>query len=158
MISDNFAKQLTKVASKAFSKMYDPSKITIQRIFCNHWDELLCDPEVIHRGLRPVVIQEVEKMMACGTIESGYEIYECPHCLKTHIICYTCKSRFCNSCGTKAAKQRADYISKNTLDVRHRHIVFTIDDSLRDYFLRDRELLNILFDAAKETLFILLIR
>lgn len=153
MISDNLAKPLTKVASKTFSKMYDPNKITIQKIFRNHWDDLLCDSEIIRRGLRPVVTQEVEKMMACGTIESGFEIYECPNCLKSHIICYTCKSRFCNSCGTKAAKQRADYISKNTLDVRHRHIVFTIDDSLRDYFLRDRDLLDILFDAAKDTLF-----
>lgn len=153
MLSDNLAKPLAKVASKSFSKMYNPKKMTIQKIFCAHWDDFLCEPEVIRRGLRPIVVKEVEKMMACGTLDSGFEIYECPNCHKTHIICYTCKSRFCNSCGTHYAKLRAASISANTLPVKHRHIVFTIDERLRDYFLRDRKLLNILFDAAKETLF-----
>jgi len=107
MISDNLAKPLSKVASKSFSKMYHPKKITIQKVFLDHWDSFLRDPEVIRRGLRPIVIQEVEKMISCGTIDSGFEVYECPNCHKSHIICYTCKSRFCNSCGTKYAKLRA---------------------------------------------------
>lgn len=153
MISDNLAKQLSKVASKSFSKMYHPKKITIQKVFLDHWDSFLRDPEVIRRGLRPIVIQKVEKMISCGTIDSGFEVYECPNCHKSHIICYTCKSRFCNSCGTKYAKLRAASISEHTLSVKHRHIVFTIDERLRDYFLRDRKLLNVLFDSVKETLF-----
>lgn len=153
MISDNLAKPLSKVASKSFSKMKKPNKITIQKIFFDNWDAFLDDPEVLRRGLRPIVIKEVEKMISCGTLDSGFEIYECPNCHKTHIICYTCKSRFCNSCGIKYAKSRAESISKNTLSVRHRHIVFTIDKRLRDYFLKDRNLLNVLFDSAKETLF-----
>lgn len=153
MISDNLAIPLTKVASKSFVKMYNPKKVTIQKIFNDNWDDFSRDPEVVRRGLRPIVIKEVEKMMICGTIESGFEIYECPNCHKSHIICYTCKSRFCNSCGIKYAKMRANNISKNTLSVKHRHIVFTIDERLRDYFLRDRNLLNVLFDSAKETLF-----
>lgn len=153
MISDNLAKPLTKVASKSFSKMYNPNKITIQKIFVDNWDAFTRDPEVVRRGLRPIVTKEVDKMITCGTPDSGFEIYECPNCHKTHIICYTCKSRFCNSCGTKYAKLRAASISANTLSVKHRHIVFTIDERLRDYFLRDRNLLNIMFDSAKETLF-----
>lgn len=153
MISDNLAIPLSKVASKSFTKMHDSKKITIQKIFFDHWDSFLRDPEVIRRGLRPIVIQEVEKMISCGTVDSGFEIYECPNCHKSHIICYTCKSRFCNSCGTKYAKLRAASISEHTLSVKHRHVVFTIDERLRDYFLRDRKLLNVLFDSVKETLF-----
>lgn len=80
----------------------------------------MCDPEVVRRGLRPIVIQEVEKMLACGT---------------------------------KYAKLRAASITKHILSVRHRHIVFTIDERLRDFFLKVRNLLNLLFKAAKETLF-----
>lgn len=43
MISDNLAKPLTKVASKTFSKMYNPNKITIQKIFRNHLKQVSHD-------------------------------------------------------------------------------------------------------------------
>lgn len=152
MISDHLVESLTKVTTKSFSKKKDPDKISIQRIFVDNWDEFLHDSEVIRRGLRPVVIEEVGKMMNCGTIACGFEIYGCPSCNNNHIICYTCKSRFCNPCGVHQAKYRSVTISASTLDVKHRHVVFTIDERLRDYFLKDRNLLNILFDSAKETL------
>ena len=153
MISDNLAGALSKVATHSFTKMYNPKKLTIQRIFVSYWEAFLNDPEIIRRGLRPVVRHEVIKMMSCGTLSSGFEVYECPNCQKNHIICYTCKSRFCNSCGTKYAKLRAQNISASTLNVSHRHAVFTIDHRLRDYFKKDRLLLNVLFDAVKDTLF-----
>ena len=153
MISDNLAIPLAKVATHSFSKMVDPSKLSIQRIFVAYWASFLLDPEVVHRGLRPVIVKEVQKMMACGTLDSGFEIYECPNCKKTHVICYTCKSRFCNTCGVKYASLRAHSISASTLDVPHRHVVFTIDHCLRDYFRRDRDLLHVLFEAVKDTLF-----
>ncbi len=104
MISDNLAGALSKVATHSFTKMYNPKKLTIQRIFVSYWEAFLNDPEIIRRGLRPVVRHEVIKMMSCGTLSSGFEVYECPNCQKNHIICYTCKSCFCNSCGTKYAR------------------------------------------------------
>lgn len=56
MISDNLANSISHSTTiKSFSKMYDPSKINIQRIFHDHWDSFLVDPEVIRRGIRPVV-------------------------------------------------------------------------------------------------------
>jgi len=153
MISDNLAMPLFKVATHSFTQSYDPSKLSIQRIFVSYWEQFLLDPEVIRRGMRPVISKEVMKMMACGTVDAGFEIYECPNCQKTHVICYTCKSRFCNSCGVKYASLRAQNISNSTLDVPHRHVVFTLDSCLRDYFRKDRPLLDILFDAVKDTLF-----
>lgn len=152
MIHDNQAGPLSKVATKSFLKVANPNKPTIQKIFFNHWTDFLSDPEVVRRGLRPIVLYEVDKMIKCGTLDSGFEIYECPHCHQSHIICYTCKSRFCNSCGTHYAKLRAKRISSTTLNVPHRHIVFTLDERLRDYFKKDRDLLNILFFAASDTL------
>ena len=153
MISDNLANSLSKVATKSFTKMYDPKKVTIQRIFTDNWDDFLKDSEVIRKGLRPIVVKEVDRMMKCGQLESGFEIYECPNCHKSHIIAYTCKSRFCNSCGVKYARQRAENIANATLDVPHRHVVFTIDERLRIYFKKDRLLLNVLFEAVKDTIF-----
>lgn len=152
MISDSLAKPISKVATKSFSHMSNSKKPSIQLIFHNHWEEFLTHPDVIKNGMRPIVPIEVEKMLSCGTIDAGFEIYECPNCHKSHIICYTCKSRFCNSCGTKQAKIRAQEITEHTLDVSHRHMVFTIDESLRYYFKKDRPLLKALFDAVKDTL------
>lgn len=40
-----------------------------------------------------------------------------------------------------------------TLNVSHRHVVFTIDERLRVFFKKDRDLLNVLFDAVKDTLY-----
>ena len=153
LINDNLAAPTHKIATKSFEKMSDPDKITIQRLFVRYWDDFLEDTEVIKNGVRPVVLQEVERMMSCGTVDAGFEIYECPNCRKIHIICYTCKSRFCNSCGIKLAKIRAEFISNAVLDVSHRHVVFTIDERLRRFFKKDRLLLNALFEAAKDTIF-----
>lgn len=38
------------------------------------------------------------------------------------------------------------------LDAHHRHIVFTIPWELRDFFIKDRNLMNLLFIAARNTL------
>lgn len=152
-IAESWAKPIAQSAAKAFVHPYNPDKPSLQVIFHNHWDDF-CDwiedhPEIV---LRQVVYDEVDKLMACGTVDMGFEIYECPNCHRHHIICYTCKSRFCPSCGVKMTRQRALQISESTLDVNHRHIIFTIDDRLRPYFKVHRDWLDFLFDAAWDTL------
>lgn len=152
MIKDYLAVPVYHAATKDFSKLLDPSKPTIQLIFHDFWKDFLLDPQVIKNGVRPVVIKEVNKMISCGTLDAGFEVFECPNCHQSSIICYTCKSRFCNSCGVRYAQARAASISKSALDVPHRHVVFTIDSRLRSFFQKDRILLNALFDAAQDTL------
>ncbi|WP_416327818.1 transposase [[Eubacterium] hominis] len=60
---------------------------------------------------------------------------------------------WCNSCGVKYASQRADTIKSIVLDFPHRHVVLTIADKLRQFFQYDRNLLNLLFSAATDTLY-----
>lgn len=153
MIADNLAQPIAKTAAKAFTKMYNPKKPTFQRIFLNQWEPFLsaCARERIF--VPQYVRYEVERMIACGTLDMGFEIYECPNCYNHHIICYTCKSRFCPSCGAKLNHARAYRISRSTLDVNHRHMVFTIDERIRPYFFNHPDWLNFLFDAAKEAIF-----
>jgi hypothetical protein len=40
-------------------------------------------------------------------------------------------------------------MSFKLINVTHRHCVFTIDENLRSFFLKDRSLLNCLFHAVK---------
>lgn len=101
---------------------------------------------------RPVVLDTIEKSLLCNSIYLGYDAFECPNCLNETFVCRKCHTRFCNSCGTKYAKQLASNVSSFALDVPHRHIVFTIPEQLRIFFIKDRSLLNLLFVAARNTI------
>lgn len=126
---------------------------SIKKIFLDNWDRFCNQRDVIKNGLRPCVIKEVNKMMACADFNHGFSLFECPSCHNFTRVPFTCKSRFCNSCGIIYARNRANKISKSTLDVSHRHVVFTIDSDLRYYFKKDRSLLDCLFKAVQSTLF-----
>lgn len=65
---------------------------------------------------------------------------------------FTCKSRFCPSCGVNSSINRSSFMPSKCLDVTHRHITFTIPDILWSFFRADRSLLNILFTSASYTL------
>lgn len=65
---------------------------------------------------------------------------------------FTCKSRFCPSCGVNACLKVANQMPSGCLDVKHRHITFTISEKLCPFFQKDRSLLDILFKAASHTI------
>ena len=62
---------------------------------------------------------------------------------------FRCHSRFCPTCGNKYSIDRTTSMSFKLLQVRHRHCVFTIDEELRPFFLKDRSLLDCLFSAVR---------
>lgn len=102
--------------------------------------------------LRNVTYDNIQKTILCGSVYLGYDLYVCPDCGKESIIPHRCHSKFCTTCGSKETKLRAARISSMALDAHHRHIVFTIPKELRRYFIADRNLLNLLFIAARNTL------
>ena len=152
-IADNLAGPIANTATKAYVKRYDPNKPGFQLIFHKVWNDFLEAIKAFNISVPQYVKDEVARMIACGTLAMGFEVYECPNCHRHHIICYTCKSRFCPSCGQKMTRARAYRISRSTLDVNHRHMVFSIDKRLRAYFFHHPDWLNFLFDAAKEAIF-----
>ncbi|END7446970.1 transposase zinc-binding domain-containing protein, partial [Escherichia coli] len=62
-------------------------------------------------AVRPVVIESVTKIMACGTTLMGYTQWCCssPDCCHTKKVCFRCKSRSCPHCGVKAGAQWIQY-------------------------------------------------
>jgi len=124
------------------------SKFTIKQIFKDNWSEFL----ETGTPIRPVVLHEVQKIMNCREPSLGYSLYFCEHCNKFKYVYFTCKSRFCNSCGMKYQEDRALNISSKLINCTHRHIVFTIPEELRVFFRKDRSLLNVLFTAASQTI------
>jgi hypothetical protein len=115
---------------------------------CNTWD----DYKTRYRDtLRQVEIENVERMRICRKPPNGYKVYQCPECGMKKYVPFTCKSRLCTSCGTKAANQWAEKINHKLLKVPHRHVVFTIPESMRELF-KNPDYQKILFQASKVTM------
>lgn len=124
------------------------SEFTIKQIFQDNWDNFVLDNTNI--SIRPVVFEEVNKIINCGNPDFGYALYVCEHCGKFLKVPFRCKSRFCNTCGVKYAQDRALAMAKKSIRCKHRHIVFTMSDKLWSYFQKYRFLLDGLFDAASQ--------
>lgn len=116
---------------------------TLQQIFTDHYEEI---KYTLHP--RATEMENINKMIHCGDPSFGGAMYGCPHCGKLKYVAFRCHSRFCPTCGNKYAMERTTRMSFKLIHVQHRHCVFTIDENLRDYFLKDRSLLNCLFHAV----------
>lgn len=119
----------------------------IKQIFQDQWGDF----EKKHQ-IREVVSKEVLKMLKCRDLNRGYSEYCCPACGERRFVAFTCKSRFCTSCGKKATEDWVEELSQELLNVPHRHMVFTISEKLRGVFLKDRKLIKELSDSAAETI------
>ncbi|MCI5493245.1 MAG: transposase [Lachnospiraceae bacterium] len=93
-------------------------------------------------------MENIDKMINCGDPSFGGAMYGCPHCGKLKFVPFRCHSRFCPTCGNKYSMERTTSMSFKLVKVQHRHCVFTIDENLRDFFLKDRTLLNCLFHSV----------
>jgi len=119
----------------------------LQTIFNDYYEEI---QYTLHP--RPVVMENIEKMVNCGDPSYGGTMYGCPHCGELKFSPFRCHSRFCPTCGAKYSLDRATAMSFKLIRCTHRHCVFTIDENLRHFFLEDRSLLNCLFSAVNSVI------
>ena len=139
-----------KTEADIYSVYPKTRKYDIKDIFSVYWDDFLIYAKDL--TIRDVVHSNINKMLNCKTPTLGFNLWQCPSCNHQHAQFNTCKSRFCNSCGVKYSKERTLHIMTKLIDVKHRHMVFTIPDILWDFFREDRNRLNLLFDAVNITL------
>jgi hypothetical protein len=117
----------------------------IRQIFSDHWKSFV--NSVGKEKVRPAIFQEVERMLSCGDFSNGYAEYHCT-CGEKKRVAFTCKSRFCPSCGAVYTERWVESMSEKMFAIPHRHIVFTIPEELRIVFAKDRTLLKVLSDTA----------
>ena len=115
----------------------------LQQIFSDHFEEI---EYTLHP--RPSELENIDKMINCGNPSFGGAMYGCTHCGTMKFVPFRCHSRFCPTCGAKYSMARATAMSLKLIRVQHRHCVFTIDENLRDYFFKDRSLLDCLFHSV----------
>lgn len=140
---------LSHLYSDTFYKLRSKTLFHIKDVFINYWDLFI--EKFKHLNIRNIVFKEVDKICKCRTTALGYTMYEYTHCNNYIVVLHTCKSRFCSSCDYKYIKARVLNTKKKFIKVKHRHIVFTIPEELRNIFLKDRALLNELFNSVNET-------
>ncbi len=102
--------------------------------------------------IRDSVHKEVNRMLNCGLIENGFTVYRCDQCQSEVLVPFTCKSRFCTSCGKIYRDKWAEKLESRLINAPHKHLVFTIPEELRIYFRHDRTLLKELSDQAAKVL------
>ena len=115
-----------------------------RQIFRDHWEhwvDLRMESEV-PADQRAYVSKIVLRLMLCRDPEGGYARYICPGCNFEHRVPFSCKTRFCPSCGKVKVDNWVNDITKNILEVPHLHITLTTDDSFRPFFRRESRLLN----------------
>ena len=119
----------------------------LQQIFTGYYEEI---EYTLHP--RKTEMENIDKMIHCGDPSFGGAMYGCPHCGNLKFVPFRCHSRFCPTCGNKYAMERTTSMSFKLVNVTHRHCVFTIDKSLREFFLKDRSLLDCLFHSANSVI------
>ena len=125
-------------------------QIRIRDIFDEGWESF--KRENMHRLTRPGVIESVEKALGCGQLENGYMVAECPRCSNYVLVRFTCKSRFCPSCGKKYRDRISASVREKLYRVPHRQFVFSVPERLRPWFRKHRGMLDVLFSSVSETL------
>ena len=117
----------------------------IKIILEDHWHGFL---KIYENKIRSNVKKEVEKVLKCKDTKYGFIELKCDKCNTKKKIGFTCKSRFCTSCGKIYTDNWIDNMLGNLINVKHRHIVFTIPEELRKFFGIDRKRLKILPKCA----------
>ena len=129
---------------------YDFSKPRIKAILNNNFEWIM---ETYNDGrMRDAVLDNVLRTILCRTPFLGYDEFECPDCGDWLLIYRHCHSRFCTRCGVKLQRKLASKAEVMCINSKHRHVVFTITENYRELFRTDRNLLNILFAASRNTL------
>lgn len=118
-------------------------------ILALHWAAFV---ENSTKWIRPVVFENVRKIMACRTPILGCHLYQC-RCGETKIVPHSCKSRFCPTCGKLATDRWADGVLNELLNVPYHHLVMAVPWHLRPITAFNREVgLNIVMRAAHQCL------
>jgi hypothetical protein len=123
-----------------------------REIFRDHWDRwcALRLEEEVPADQRAYVKEIVHRLLLCRDPSAGYARYVCPNCQYEHCVPFSCKTRFCPSCGKVRVDEWVNPIAQDLLEVSHLHLTLTIDDALRPFFLADRRLLKELLQVGAQ--------
>lgn len=92
-----------------------------------------------HAGTPPHVRENFSKIINCGTIALGAEVYASE--TESKLVYHTCKSRFCTSCGQRATEAWQEDLEAILPDVPYVGITLTVPKELRPILQQNRQIL-----------------
>lgn len=104
--------------------------------------------------VRPVEVEVITKMLACGTPLMGSREFHCSNADCTHhrFVHQSCNGRGCPTCGKKATDLWIATMMARLPDTPCQHGTFTLPDTLWPLFETNRWLLGALFALAADNL------
>ena len=121
-------------------------KTIFSKFFFEYWEQIKFnfDPQ-----RRENILQNVGAFLKCGNPKFGYANFLCPKCFQKLIVPFTCKSKFCPSCGFVYAEKWAHSLHEQLFNVKHLHITFSLPVGfIRDFFFFQHSKIRELADAA----------
>jgi hypothetical protein len=123
-----------------------PLKEILSKYFFQYWR---INNHKFPTSLRETILKNVNNFLDCGDPKIGYTSFVCLKCKTIHRTPFSCKSRFCSSCGKVYAETWANNLSNNLIQCPHRHAVFSLPTGwIRKFFFLHRHLLKNLADAS----------
>lgn len=109
------------------------------------------------RPLPPHMWRAAERITACRTAALGGHVQACPEEHMERHWYNSCKHRSCPLCAFTSIERWLDKQKARVLDCDYYHVIITVDGALDSLWLANgRAMTDILFKAAKETIFELL--
>lgn len=93
-----------------------------------------------HEGTQDHVRENFVRIIECGTIALGAEIYASE--MESKLVFHTCKSRFCTSCGQRATEAWQEDLEAILPDVPYIGITLTMPMEFRTILQENRHLLH----------------
>lgn len=128
------------------SSLNKPLKQILSKYFFQYWRD---NNHKFPASLKDNILHNVNRFLECGDPKVGYTSFICLKCKTIHKTPFSCKSRFCSSCGRSYSEAWAHNLVNNLIDCSHRHAVFSLPTGwIRNFFFKQRHLLKDLAEAS----------
>ena len=107
-------------------KSYE-KKYRLADFFHMHWHKYTKSPKVY---IKESEFKAANAIMVCRTAVLGIELYACEECGEVTEIRHSCNNRFCPTCSWKDTVDWAERTQYNMMNIKHRHVVFTLPHGL----------------------------
>lgn len=123
-----------------------PLKTILSKHFFSFWRS---NNHKFPKDSRDSIFENVTRFLECGDPKVGYTSFICLKCKTIHKTPFSCKSRFCSSCGRNYSDNWSNNIANSLIDCHHRHATFSLPNGwIRDFFFNHRNLLKELAEAS----------
>ena len=126
--------------------------MTLQQIIARGYEQ-----RAANKPLPPFMWKAAGRISICRTATLGGHVQACPEGHVERHWYNSCRHRACPVCNYTTTERWLDSQKERILNCEHFHVVFTLDSALDRLWLANvRAMTNILFQAARDTLFELL--